>query len=431
VHRRLTRDPLTRGWAIVTSAGLVRLGLGFVSSLVVARALGPANFGTYAVLAATVGLIGGLGEGGLTEAAVLRLAADHQAAPRRARAFFWLRVGLASVVVALGCAVAGPVANQVLHVDDDLLRWALLGIVATAASGAVSAMLQALGAFGRMSWLSLVNAGLTAVLAVGLAAFGWLDLRAALIVLGIGTSLATFGVGWALLPRTWSLALPPARRLRHEAGVLLRTGRWLWLASLFALLTANAEVLLLNRFADLAVVGQYALALSLATKADVVNHSLYTVLLPGAARLRGRAARRTYVRQGLQRGGVLALGLLAITPLAEPFVTLFYGADYAPAARYLQLLLGVMAFDVLLTPVLLLPLGLGRPRWLAVADALRAGTLIGVGLLAIPTFGGYGAVAARFAARLAGALFVLGALWSARPALEVEDQEPAQPATAG
>ena len=69
----LRPDPITTGWAVVTSAGVVRLGLGFVASLLIARALGPADYGIYAVLAATVGIVGSLAEGGLTEAAVLRI----------------------------------------------------------------------------------------------------------------------------------------------------------------------------------------------------------------------------------------------------------------------------------------------------------------------------------------------------------------------
>src|SRR3981081_4170828 len=111
-------DPVTRGWAVVTSAGVVRLGLGFVASLVIARALGPADFGTYAVLAASVGIVGGLAEGGLTEGAGLRLSAARADKPgdarQRARAFFWLRLGLAAGVVAVGCLVAGPLAQHVL-----------------------------------------------------------------------------------------------------------------------------------------------------------------------------------------------------------------------------------------------------------------------------------------------------------------------------
>jgi O-antigen/teichoic acid export membrane protein len=420
-------DPITRGWAVVTSAGVVRLGLGLVASLVIARALGPTAFGTYAVLAATVGIVGGLAEGGLTEAAVLRMSAVWPEKPgdteQRARAFFWLRLGLAGMVVGVGCIVAGPFAQWLLNTDEGLLRWALLGIVATAASGAVSAMLQATGAFGRMSSLTLFNTALTTLLAVGLAIVARLDLLAALIVLGIGTSLATFWLGAAMLPGRWRLRLPRARELGSEAAHLIRTGRWLWLASAFAMLTANAEVLLLNRWAALPLVGAYALALNLATKADLVNTSLYTVLLPGVTRLDERGKIAAYLRRGALRGGLIALGLLVLIPLAEPLITLIYGTEYATAVMFFRLLLGVMIFDVLLTPVLLLPLAFRQPRLLAAADGLRAITLVLVAVGFIPIYGAFGAILARFAARVAGAGLVLGALWLGRPSLQVQHEE--------
>jgi O-antigen/teichoic acid export membrane protein len=426
---RLTLDPVTRGWAVVTSAGVARLGLGFVASLLIARALGPADFGVYAVLAATVGIVGGVAEGGLTEAAVLRISAIWpNIAPeaiRRAGAFFWLRLGLATAVVALGCLLAGPVSTALTGVNEGLLRWALIGIVATAASGALSAMFQSAGAFGRMSSLTVLNTGLTAVLAIILTVTQRLDVTAALVVLGIGTSVITFGVGFAMLPLGWSLQKPTLAELKNEAANLVRTGRWLWLASLFAMLTANAEILLLNRWAALSLVGAYALALNLATKADIVNHSLYTVLLPGVATLSDRAALSGYIRRGLVRSGLIVVGLLLLIPLAEPLIVLIYGAEFAAAVTFFQLLLGVMAFDVLLTPLLLLPLAYKRARLLAAADALRAITLVLVALGLIPMYGAAGAIAARFAARVAGAGLVLCSLWLGRSALEVKHEEAA------
>jgi hypothetical protein len=90
-----------------------------------------------------------------------------------------------------------------------------------------------------------------------------------------------------------------------------------------------------------------------------------------------------------------------------------------------QLLLGVMMLDVVLTPLLLLPLAYRQPRLLAGADGLRAITLVLVALALIPAFGAIGAIAARLAARIAGAALVLGALWLGRPALQVEHEEPA------
>ena len=132
---------------------------------------------------------------------------------------------------------------------------------------------------------------------------------------------------------------------------------------------------------------------------------------------------------GLPLPGVLTatvpIGLLLLIPLAEPFIVLFYGADFAPAVTFVRLLLGVMVLDVLLTPFLLLPLAYRQPRLLAAADATRAITLVVVGVAAIPLYGAFGAVAARLAARLAGAALVLGALWLGRPSLEVQHEEAA------
>jgi O-antigen/teichoic acid export membrane protein len=432
--RHVGLDPVTRGWAVVTSAGVVRLALGFVASLVVARALGPANFGTYAVLAATVGIVSALAEGGLTEAAVLRISSVWPDRPEtseaRARSFFWLRLALSAVVVAIGCALAGAISSRLLNnVDVGLLRWALIGIVATAASGALSAVLQATGGFGRMSSLTLINTGLTAAFALVLAALNRLDLLTALVILGIGTSLLTFGAAARMLPRGWRLNLPAWGELDREGRRLFETGRWLWLASLFAILTANAEVLFLNQWVALTLVGTYALALNLATKADVVNQSLYTVLLPGVATLDVRTRLRDYVRRGLLRSGGICVVLLALIPLAQPLIVVFYGAAYAPAAIYFQLLLGVMIFDVLLTPFLLLPLAYRQARVLAAADGTRAVTLVAAAVVLIPAYGPFGAIVARFAAHVAGAALVLGALYlssrSGRQTFEVQHKEAA------
>jgi O-antigen/teichoic acid export membrane protein len=274
-----------------------------------------------------------------------------------------------------------------------------------------------------MSSMTLFNTGLTAVLAAGLAVVARLDLLAALIVLGIGTSLATFVLGRRVLPTSWSLRLPKPAELRAEATHLIRTGRWLWLASIFAMLTANAEILVLNRWAALPLVGAYALALNLVTKADLVNTSLYTVLLPGVATLDERGKITSYLRRGLLRGGLVGLGLLLLIPVAEPLIVLVYGAEFGPAAVFFRLLVGVMVFDVLLTPFLLLPLAYRRPKLLAAADALRAVTLIVVALGLIPVYGAIGAILARFAARVAGALLVLLALWLGRPPLQVQHEE--------
>ena len=118
----------------------------------------------------------------------------------------------------------------------------------------------------------------------------------------------------------------------------------------------------------------------------------------------------------------IGLGLGLCIPLAEPIVVTIYGAQFAPAVVLLQLLLGVVIFDVLATPVLLLPLAYRRPRQLAAADALRAVTLGAVGLSLVPLHGPLGAIAARLVARVAGAVLIVGLLGRSGAPLQVQHE---------
>ena len=111
-------------------------------------------------------------------------------------------------------------------------------------------------------------------------------------------------------------------------------------------------------------------------------------------------------------------------------VTLLYGQQYAAAVPLLQLLLGVVIFDVMATPIVLLPLAYGRAHQMALADGLRAVVLAGVALALVPVIGAVGAVAARFASRLSGALLIVWLLGKG-PAAQVQHEEAASVSQAG
>jgi O-antigen/teichoic acid export membrane protein len=404
-------DPITREWALILAGNLARLALGFISSILIARSLGPGDFGMYAVLAAVVNLTGVFTDFGLNGAAVKRMAAswphDPDSVRKTGHVLFWLRFGAASFFVTIAILAAWLLSPSILAVPRDLLQLALLGVVATAMSGALSALFQATGHFGRVIVISLTNAGLTTLLAAFLVLTERLTLGTALVVLGIGTSLASFAMGYSLLPRPWRLRIPNLRALQTEGFSLFKFGQWLWVASLFAMLTAHLDVLLVNRWVLPTTVGAYALALNLASKVDVVNHSLYTVLLPAASALDGKGAVNRYVRQGLIRGVLISLPVLCLFPLARPLIQFFYGPAYAPAVGLLQQLLVVVLFDVFTTPLLLLTYPFNRPKLIALADVLRAATLVLIATSLIPAIGPSGAIIAKFGAKVVGAALIL------------------------
>jgi PST family polysaccharide transporter len=409
-------DPLVRGWVTVTTASVLRLLLGLIASVAIARSLGPASYGVYALLGVVATLAGVVCDPGLTAAGVKRIAQaigeNWTEANRRISSFAVLR-GTSSIALLLlvGLGLGLPASWYSLGVPDRRLVFlVMVGVVASALSGALTSVLQAAQRFGRLSAVLLTNASLTAVLAIVLARTGHLDLVGAIAVLGIGTSVASTASAWFLLPGVArpSPVSPPV--IVSEFQQLVQFGRWIWLADLLAIAAGQLDLPVVSRWVGPSEVGAYALALSLAGKADVANHSLFTVLQPAASSLVGHEDVRDYVRRGLARSAIIALGLLLLIPLAGPIVGVLYSPSFSDAAGLLQLLLGVAIVDVFLTPASLLAYHYDRPKLLASADAVRIIAFIVSAILLIPLLGTTGAVIARLLARVAGGCVVLGGL---------------------
>ena len=414
-------DPTTRGWAALLGGDLARMALSFATGILVARALGPAEFGVYAVLAAAVGIGGAVADLGLSNAGVYRVASvwqqDPELARQRGSSFFWTRVGCAAAVAAAAMAMARwlapalglPPAVGPYH-SSALLALALAGVAATALSGAVSVLLQATGRFGTIGVVLLTNAGLTLALAAALSVVGRINLVTVLVVLGIIPSVAAFGVGRRLLAGGFSLAPPPWARLRDEGAKLLRFAGWLWVASILTAVAGQLDVLLVNRSSTPEIVGAYGLAIGLAGAAEAVNRALYAALLPAASALREPAELRRYLRHAMIRSAAIALLLLPLLPLARPLITAIYGTEFSAAAPLFRLFLAVVALEVFVAPWTLLALPLERPHWLAGAEFVRVIVLAAAAGALMPLWGPAGAIAAKLAARTAGAAVLLALL---------------------
>jgi O-antigen/teichoic acid export membrane protein len=400
------------------SGNVAQLALGFVSSVLIARALGPATFATYALLGAIANIGAAVGELGLSSLSIKRIAEvwphDPGEARRRVRLFLLLRVGGCVALALAGTALAHPLAGRILgssrHVD--VLRLTFAGILATAISGAAHAVLQGTGRFGRLSLVGLANPGLTAVLAVVLAAAGRLDLMVALLWLGIVPSLISAVIGYRLWPAALGLRTllgqpSSAGGMTGEAVDILRPALLMWVANSLAMIFAYLDMIIVSDFVPSATVGFYALALNLSNKAAVVNSAFHTVLLPSAVRLDSPGALGAYTRSAFKRAALFGGGLLLIAPLGGPLIRLFYGQAFAPAASLLNGLLLVVFFDILVHPFLLLALTTERARLMVAAELVRLGLLGALGPIWVQLLGPSGAIWAKLVSRVGGAVLIL------------------------
>jgi PST family polysaccharide transporter len=420
-----------RDLAIVFSGQALRLGLGIVSSSLLARGLGPAGLGVFSVISVWMTIAVTLGDVGVTKSAVRFIAVELLDQPEDAlatgRVFTALRMAGALAVAAAILLLATPLARalglQPLHEGRTLLALAALGVLATSLSSVPATILQALKRFPGLFATQTLNISLTVALVAALFVAGQITVASALVI-GILTALAATLLGYRLLPAPWrgTLRIPARPELvGPTARRLLDFGKWLWVSTLLSVVLAQVDLLLVNRYTDPQSAGYYAIALNLSLKVDILNQTLQVVLLPTVAALTTLAQMRGYLQDSLRRSLALTGLLVLVALVARPFILVVYGASYAPAVPLFYLLLVVAAFDLLTLPVLLLACPLDAPKVIAASHLLRVAAMLAASALLIPLWGGTGAAVAKLLAKVLGALFIgiaLTILWRRRLSAE-------------
>jgi polysaccharide transporter, PST family len=411
------RSGETRQWGMTISGSLGRLAIGFVSSVIMARVLGPAGYGVVALVSAVLGICDTAGDFGLTYAAVRAIArvlkTDSEQARRLAHGYFVLAFITNTVAAVAGIAFARPIALLLGRPESELyIQLALLGLIAVAGNGFVMAVLQSTQRFGSLAMLQVLTSLTYLAGIAALAAVHALDI-ATVVVLGAANPLIGFVVGLRLLPAGFVALHEPAVSARRAWPELMAFGKWVWIATLLALLATQLDLLMINHWLPAVTVGSYALALNLALKADILSQTRLTVLLPAVSALRTRREMEVYIRRQMVIGGLLCLPFAGAMIAAGPLVMLIYGPAYSGAVPVLLVLLGVVLFDLITSPLFLLAYPLNAPRVLAASDLMRVATLALAGTLFIPGLAATGAALAKLLAKIVGAAFALAMLWRA------------------
>jgi O-antigen/teichoic acid export membrane protein len=216
--------------------------------------------------------------------------------------------------------------------------------------------------------------------------------------LALAVAATAFVARWIVAPRTWRFQ-PSAARVLTTSGAPIQLG----LLAMF--IGSEGGAFVLNANLDIASVGIYAVALSIARLVLQVSMALRTALQP---RLVGSEAGSAEITARVTRHGVLWMLLAALgLALASPLVPLIFTSEFAAAGPLLVLLLpGMVAYGVwqLLAGHLL---RVGQRRFLAATACLFAAVSIALQAFGIQTLGLAGAALGLTAAYLLATAVVL------------------------
>lgn len=407
---------LFRSALLMTGSTYVAYAAGLVVNTLIARSLGPADYGRYAYLIWLSGVLVILMNGGLTVSVIRFLAEtlgrNDEDGTRRLHGWFRRWQGRAIVVlglVFLGCLPWLKPAGW----EHDL--W-LFAIVCLGASGAKALYLFNISAgkgHGRfdiearsMSLLSVLNLVLVGVMFAlydSLQAYLWLFLAISVAhpLMALRQSRAA-GITASSEPADPSLL----QRVRPHLG-------WsLFATFVYAFSNKSAETFLLNKLVSAEAVGFFVIAATLTRGGvEMLSSGLSTVLMPKMGNAFGEG--------GIERVGQIAsdsirlfhfLGLLLAGVglfWAVPVIHGMYGERYAPAALLLQVMVIVRGFTLSSAAVGALLSTTEHQRLRAAESVFTVSISLVAALLLVPRWGLMGALAAHAFSTVGSLLFSL------------------------
>lgn len=370
----------------VFASSALTLGVGFVTTLVIARALGPSDQGILATIRTDAAILTSVLAVGVPAALYYFASQSEEARPGLMAISLGHAAALTGAALALVLVAGDALAEaQASPAAGDLFALIVLLVPATYLEYCYLHMLRGEERYRLANVLTVVarvaGLGAAAVVVVGLD----LGVRGALAVALLVSLVQVVGALPVLLrtglrrPRRTLVRGTASYGMRSYAGVLLR----------FTAL--RFDVLLLSFFAPSRVVGYYVIAQILAELVTLASQALGWVLAPVVV----RSGRPELTRQLVRLNGTLSLLAAALMAGAGPLLISWgYGAAYEPAiVPFLILLPGIWLLSCAELVIWVLP-ARGRPglaSWLA---AYQAGSTLVLDLILIPPFGLTGAAIA-------------------------------------
>jgi O-antigen/teichoic acid export membrane protein len=378
--------------------------LAFVGTLVVARGLGPYEYGTVVLAVAIATLLATLLDLTLEEAVVHHgyravAAGDAAGVLGLVRASLILDVAIGIVVSASVVVLAAPLADLASagRLDPGLVRLAALVTLASTADSTMSGVLQVAGRPDLrgwvMAWTNLARlAGVLVAVQIGTA-------EAIIVAYAAGNAVGTIGhglVAWRLARRRWP-ARVNSRALRVPLRELIRFGFHTSITTSVAAANGALIPVLLGRLAGPTAVGVFRIAMFPVFLADSVSGPIRLVLYPEQARLSAQgdlAQLRRAIRGHTLAALALSLPFAVAGWFALPWLLPLFFSDQFDAAvlpARILLIAAVVRFSGAWFKTL--PAALGRPQ---LRTALAILELV-VMILLLIVLGGHGSVGAAIA----------------------------------
>jgi len=390
-----------RNLGSVVGANVISAGLGFLVLALLSRRLAPADFGVLSPIISVMDLgqvlIDSIVAAGAVHVAVQKLKSDPSHADMAFKIAFCIRMATAAAVAILGWPAAPWLSNLLFETPawTAELRLALIAIPAIAVYLSAMSVLQARQDFMRLSVATMYKNTLRIGFLLVLAAAGALTVGTAAwamcIAAGVTALLAIFTAPFGYLKA-------PGFD-RQIAGEMFAVNKWM-MVMMISYVGGRIDVFMLSGLSVPEQVGWYSAALQLCLAITLVSQSLITTLFPKTSGLQSPAEMRAYWRRSLRLSLVVLIPYGLLLALSGWITPILLGPAYANAAPVLNLLAGSAFLTLATNPMILLLFPLGEVRILALSGLAQLAIRLVLNLVLMPAFGATGAASAELIAKV-------------------------------
>lgn len=409
----------------------------FFATVLIARGLGTAGLGRYALVLSVSGIAASLSDLGVGQTAIrfasrAAAAGDNDAQMAVLRWAFRLRMMLAFFVTLAFILAAPLLADQIWHAPDltPLIRISLVGGIFAALASVPAIYFQSLKQFGRNARINVAQT-LISLLGIGIiAATGaWsvhLVIVVSLIASAIGALVFLFSiprvalVGRGPLPDTARGVLRKMwmNPLQGGTGEQLLDNdtpttfvRYNLASTVIVLVVLRLDVWLMKIFLDESTIGIYHVATRFATPLTILLTAIGGALWPRASSQVALDDIRVLIRKTF-RLSVAVGGLAAVYAIVVPiFAPLFFGPAYAGSTFLGQILCLRYAFAIVIAPIGVIGYSLGMVRIYWLINLLQLVIVYIINIVFLPTLGPLASALALLANELVGVLLAGTIVW--------------------
>jgi O-antigen/teichoic acid export membrane protein len=383
---------LVRAFSATFATRLIGAGLGIISAVLMARALGPDGRGIFAAATTLAAVAIQFGNLGIHSANSYFIARDKTLVEAIIVNSLWLGT-IWGILVAFLTYLASRWLGTLDKIGSSAAIIALSSVPVGILLLLLTNLLIPLGAVRRYNEIDLGQKLLWLIALLPLLV--WQIVEPYWFIAAVALSQAVvLLLATASLPRPKTFAF--SRDLLHKQ---LPYGFRAYLATVFAFLVLRIDILMVQQMAGSAEAGHYSIAVAMADFLYILPAALAALTFPRMAAATSETARRAFtIKMSVAIAGTMCVCGLMAALVARPVITMLFGAPFAPAAEMFHVLaVAIAAYGV--NNILSGHMAARGMPWAAVWVWLGAVIItIVLNLILIPHYGGLGAAWASVAA---------------------------------